>query len=102
MKKLAFLLCGMVGLLTSKNASAFVLMGQLEANATAQQGVDFNYTDDLGGPKDLKRFFRWNIPMLTYAFDASFMQYFGLEGRDAVKEAFASINDFFSTAIMMA
>ena len=31
-------------------------------------------------------FFRWNIPVLTYAFDARFIQYFGLEGRVAVKE----------------
>mgnify|MGYP002029262548 CR=1 FL=1 len=87
MKKLALLLCCMVGLLAARKANAFVLIGPMDANATAQGGVDFNYTDDLGGPKDLKRFFRWNIPMLTYAFDASFMQYFGLEGRDAVKEA---------------
>ena len=64
-----------------------------DANGTG--GIDFNYTDDLGGPKDLKTFFRWNIPLLTYAFDASFMQYFGLEGRAAVKEAFTVVNDFF-------
>ena len=32
------------------------------------------------------------------AFDASFMQYFGLEGRDAVKEAFTVVNDFFSNS----
>ena len=98
MKKLALLLCCMVGFLTAQKANAFVLIGQMDANATADPatGVDFNYTDDLGGPKDLKRFFRWNIPVLTYAFDASFMQYFGLEGREAVTEAFTAVNDFFS------
>ena len=63
------------------------------SRGVGQWRIDFNYTDDLGGPKDLKTF-RWNIPLLTYAFDASFMQYFGLEGRDAVK-AFTSVNDFF-------
>jgi hypothetical protein len=98
MKKLAFLLCCMVGLLTAKKTNAFVLIGPMEVSELASSGVDFNYTDDLGGPKDLKRFFRWNIPMLTYAFDASFMQYFGLEGREAVKEAFTAVNDFFSNS----
>ena len=76
-------------------ANAFVMIGQMDAAQITGGGIDFNYTDDLGGPKDLKTFYRWNIPLLTYAFDASFMQYFGMEGRDAVKEAFAAINDFF-------
>ena len=67
----------------------------MNATELGSGGIDFNYTDDLGGPKDLKTFFRWNIPLLTYAFDASFMQYFGLEGREAVKEAFTAVNDFF-------
>ena len=95
MKKLALLLCCWVGLSTAEKAEAFVLIGQMSGAELAAGGMDFNYTDDLGGPKDLKRFYRWNIPMLTYAFDASFMQYFGLEGRDAVKEAFSVVNDFF-------
>ena len=88
----------MVGLLAGKKVEAFVMIGPMHPNYIASGGVDFNYTDDLGGPKELKRFFRWNIPMLTYAFDASFMQYFGLEGRDAVKEAFTVVNDFFSNS----
>ena len=103
MKRLALLLCCMVGFMAAKKANAFVLIGPMvqppaQPNELESSGVDFNYTDDLGGPKDLKRFFRWNIPVLTYAFDASFMQYFGLEGRDAVKEAFTVINDFFSNS----
>ncbi len=52
----------------------------------------------LGGPKDIKQFFRWNIPQLTYSFDASFVSYFGLEGVGAVNEAFRAINDFFVPA----
>jgi len=96
MKKLALLLCCVMGLLTGKKVEAFVMIGPMHPAFVASGGVDFNYTDDLGGPKELKNFFRWNIPMLTYAFDASFMQYFGLEGRDAVNEAFTAVNDFFA------
>ena len=57
--------------------------------------IQLNITDDLGGPKELKRFFRWNTPYLTYSFDLSFVQYFGIEGMDAVNEAFRVVNDFF-------
>ena len=98
MRSLVVLLCCLGGLLASKRAEAFVLICPMDPAELASGGVDFNYTDDLGGPKDLKRFFRWNIPVLTYAFDASFIQYFGLEGRVAVKEAFTIVNDFFSNS----
>ncbi|MDG1831834.1 MAG: hypothetical protein P8J63_01280, partial [Verrucomicrobiota bacterium] len=95
MKKLVFVLCCVTGLLGTPSARAFVMIGPMDVAEVSSGGIDFNYTDDLGGPKDLKTFFRWNTPMLTYAFDASFMQYFGLEGREAVKEAFTIVNDFF-------
>ena len=93
----------MLGLLAGKKAKAFVLIGPMHPAYIASGGVDFNYTDDLGGPKELKTFFRWNVPMLTYAFDASFMQYFGLEGREAVKGGVhGGQRFFFPTAITMA
>jgi len=95
MKKLVLALCCITGLLGTPSARAFVMIGPMDVAEVSSGGIDFNYTDDLGGPKDLKTFFRWNTPMLTYAFDASFMQYFGLEGREAVKEAFTIVNDFF-------
>jgi len=77
-------------------AQAFVMMGIPDANEAAQ----FNYTDEFGAPKDInhqgfKRFFRWNNPYFVYSFDASFINYFGLEGMDAVNEAFTVVNDFF-------
>ena len=61
MKRLALLLCCMVGFMAAKKANAFVLIGPMvqppaQPNELESSGVDFNYTDDLGGPKDLKRF----------------------------------------------
>ena len=44
---------------------------------------------------DYKRFFRWSMPRFVYAFDASFVNYFGPEGMDAVNDAVDVINDFF-------
>ena len=65
------LLCCMGGLLAGKRAEAFVLIGPMDPAELASGGVDFNYTDDLGGPKDLKRFsagtFRFSLTRLTRA-----------------------------------
>ena len=86
-------------------SSAFVLTGMpdgqevnptvggvvLNNNLESPGGVLFG----MGGPKDLKKFFRWNTPYLVYSFDASFVNYFGFEGMDAVHDAFRVVNDFF-------
>ncbi len=82
-------------LCSTLRTSGFVLIGPMPLDRQAIGGINLNYVDDLGGPKAAKEFFRWNIPHLTYAFDASFITYFGLEGREAVREAFTVVNDFF-------
>ncbi|MBR89937.1 MAG: hypothetical protein CMO66_01505 [Verrucomicrobiales bacterium] len=77
------------------SAQAFVLMGPANTNEVAT----FNYTSEMGAPKginrEFKRFFRWNIPSFVYSFDASFVNYFGIEGMDAIHDAFRVMNDFF-------
>ena len=93
---LVCLWCLLVFLLPALSAHAFVLMGEPDANEAA----GFNYTDDFGAPKEIslngnKRFYRWNTPYFVYSFDSTFVQYFGLEGMDAVHEAFGVVNDFF-------
>ena len=75
-------------------AKAFVLLGP----PSAAQTPGFNFTDDMGAPQPIKEFFRWNIPYLTYSFDASFVQFFGLDGIVAVDEAINVINNFFSNS----
>jgi len=72
------------------------MIGPMATNRLTALGIDLNYWDDLGGPKERKNFFRWNMPSLTYSFDATFINYFGLEGRFAINEAMEVINDFFS------
>ena len=78
--KFKALIAGVVLFLSIQQADAFVLIGPMLPAETTGGGVNFNITDDLGGPKELKRFFRWNMPYLTYSFDLSFVQYFGIEG----------------------
>ena len=95
MSKLKVLIASAILLAAVSDAFGFVMIGLPDGNSTAGNGVDFNITDDLGGPKALKTFFRWNMPYLTYSFDLSFVQYFGIEGMEAVNDAFRVVNDFF-------
>ena len=55
-----------------------------------------NMVDPMGFPVDIREFYRWNYPYLTYSFDASFVQFFGEAGMSAVHSAMTVLNDFFS------
>lgn len=47
---------------------------------------------DLGGPMNLGEEYRLNVPLLTYGFDSTFLNYFGSNGVVAVDAAFAILN----------
>lgn len=81
----AGLLCG--GL--SHPAQAFSLLGPFPAWQTAEIGYQLG---DLGGPMNLGEEYRYNIPLLTYAFDPSFLNYFGERGVIEVEKAIAVLN----------
>jgi len=42
---------------------------------------------------DLNEEHRWNVPIVTYAFDKSFLDYFGSNGVAAVEAAIKVLND---------
>ncbi|MDG2213208.1 MAG: hypothetical protein P8M70_05225, partial [Verrucomicrobiota bacterium] len=54
-----------------------------------------NMKDDMGGPKHINEFYRWNTPHLVYGFDREFVRFFGEEGIKAVNDAMRVLNDFF-------
>ena len=56
---------------------------------------EWGHNDPWGSAKQLHRSFRWTLPDFTYAYDASFVNYFGPEGMVAVHDAIHVINDFF-------
>lgn len=77
-------------------AKGFALLGPFAPWMTAGVG----YPDwargpgmDIGGPMALGEEYRWNIPVLTYGFDQSFLDYFGQGGVDAVEQAIQVLND---------
>jgi hypothetical protein len=76
---------------TALSAHAFALRGPLEpwmtTNLTYGLAGDFG-----GGPMALGNEYRWNLPVLTYGFDQSFLSHFGERGVQAVQEAIAILN----------
>ena len=47
---------------------------------------------DIGGPMNLGEGYRWNVPVITYGFERSFLDYFGTNGVAAVESAIQTLN----------
>lgn len=87
-----------------QSASAFSMLGpfdsQYQVTQLSYQTRFINYNEGpsiasdspLGGPMNLGEEYRYNIPTLTYAFDQSFLDYFGSNGVFAVEQAIAIMN----------
>jgi len=85
----------LAGLLPS--AFAFSLIGPPPASATAPDGyqqpvIGYFLAGDIGGPKNIGEEYRWNTPILNYAFDANFLDYFGSNGVVAIEQAITIMN----------
>jgi hypothetical protein len=69
----------------------FSLLGPFES--WQHQGLGYNVSgEDIGGVKNLDEEYRWNVPVLTYAVDRAFVDFFGQPGVEAVQEAFGILN----------
>ena len=65
----------------------FILIGINNANGfTLANGTNQTVVNNLGEE------YRWNTPLLTYAYDESFLNYFGKDGVDAIEEAIKMLN----------
>ncbi len=74
-------------------ASAFTPLGPYSSWETTTLGYNLSENGDVGGPQNLHEEYRWNVPYLYYGFDSSFKNYFGQRGMDAVRQAFAVLNN---------
>jgi hypothetical protein len=83
------------------SARAFSLGGPLSGDPGGEdwQTVRLGYSDSTTGlngaimsPKNLGQEYRRNVPVLRYAFDLTFINYFGTNGIAAVEAAFQIIN----------
>jgi len=73
------------------SAYGFALLGPPAPWMQASNGVF--YPDAIGGPMDIGSGYRWNVPIITYGFDKSFLNYFGSNGVAAVESAIQILND---------
>ena len=95
------LLAVMLALGVLHQAMAFSLLGpfntlpvtwQNDGFAGRPQGLGYAIGGSIGGPKFPLEAYRWNVPVITYAFDESFLRYFGPDGVEAVEEAIEMLN----------
>jgi len=93
MKRLPVLVLGALCLLSwfGVRTDAFSLLGPYESWMTPTNG--FQLTGDIGGPMDITNEYRWNVPVVTYAFDPSFEAFFGSNGVAAVESAIQILNN---------
>ena len=70
---------------------AFALLGPAQPWMQATNGVI--QPGDIGGPMFMGNGYRWNVPVLTYGFDQSFLDYFGTNGVAAVTGAIQVLNN---------
>src|SRR6185503_15818167 len=88
--------------LAAGRAHAFALLGPLDAYANLPGNsanwpiprIGYNvFNTDIGVPVNLGEEYRWHKPTVTYAFDQSFLNYFGQQGVEAVEAAVKVLND---------
>lgn len=79
--------------LSAPNTRAFSLLGPFESWMTATNGFNPSDEGDIGGPMCISNEYRWNVPVVTYGFDQSFLDYFGTNGVAAVESAIQVLND---------
>ena len=69
---------------------AFSLLGPYADWMDVQKG--YQLPGDIGGPMNIGEGYRWNLPVVTYGFDRSFLDYFGSNGVAAVEGAIGILN----------
>ena len=74
----------------SAGGFAFSLLGPCADWMDVQKG--YGLPGDIGGPMNIGEGYRWNLPVVTYGFDRSFLDYFGSNGVAAVEGAIGILN----------
>ena len=77
-------------------AMGFSLLGPLSADPGGEgwqvDRIGYNINGSIGSSKNLGEEYRWNQSIITYAYDPSFVNYFGSNGIAAVESAIAVFN----------
>jgi hypothetical protein len=85
------LLAGLLLASSCVPARAFSLLGAYDAWMTPEVGLNLPF--DIGGSMNLGEEYRWTIPVITYGFDESFLNYFGTKGVEEIEKAISVFNN---------
>src|SRR5439155_2948044 len=88
LKKLRLCLALALWLVAGGASHAFSLLGPTPDWQTLRRGYDAGTF----GPMTIGEEWRWNVPVVYYGFDDSFLGYFGNKGAQEVDKAFAILN----------
>jgi len=91
LRKTALFCAAFVIILFQRQANAFALLGPYENWMVPTN--NFQNLGDIGGPMAFGEGYRWNVPVVTYGFDQSFVDAFGSNGIAAVESAIAILNN---------
>lgn len=79
---------------------AFALLGPYETWMQPTNGfglptafLSLTVPGNVGGPMCISNGYRWNVPVVTYGFDQSFLNFFGTNGVAAVEGAIQVLNE---------
>jgi|GEM_PF-539052 len=72
---------------------AFSLLGPFTSWQDSSIGFDLPAGIETGGPMNLGEEYRSNLPFANYAYDSTFLNFFGSKGITAIDEAFTVLND---------
>lgn len=81
----------LLGAMPVSSGFGFSLLGPFDTWQAANIG--YQLPGDIGGPMNLGEEYRWDVPVVVYAFDESFLNYFGQRGVEEVEKAFAILNN---------
>jgi hypothetical protein len=92
-----FLVIGILGMVSAVAVHGFSLLGPNRASNPVKadwQVEAIGYADEyVGGPMFIGEFYRVNVPVVTYAYDSSFLNYFGTNGIAAIETVMKYMND---------
>jgi hypothetical protein len=84
-------LCGALLCGAAATAPAFSLLGLPDTYQVP--ALTYMTAGDIGAPKNLGEEYRWDVPVITYSYDESFLNYFGSNGVLAVERAISILNE---------
>src|SRR5277367_5001978 len=58
-----------------------------------QPPLPYQFASSTGAPMAIGEGYRWNVPVITYGYDQTFLDYFGTNGVAAVESAIQILND---------